>query len=254
MVAVPWHCAGLCRSTQGLRTHDARDSLGTGESRPSPPGTAEPVFYAGLPQQEALARLRFLVHNQRRLGLMLGEAGWGKSLVLALFAEEAAARRLARCPAQSARALGPRVPMAACASGCMPVPGRATTACDSHVGSKSGSSRTAFKASKRCCSSMMPIRRGPICSRNSCGSCNCRQHGGESHHRARGECHASTTAGSAGCLDLVDLRIDLEPWDAARHDRLPATRARGGRGRTSRFSMRLPWPKFTASPAACRAQ
>jgi general secretion pathway protein A len=48
------------------------------------------VFYAGLPQQEALARLRFLVHNQRRLGLMLGGTGWGKSLVLALFAEEAA--------------------------------------------------------------------------------------------------------------------------------------------------------------------
>lgn len=36
-------------------------------------GNAEPVFYAGIPQQEALARLRFLVHNQRRLGLLLGE-------------------------------------------------------------------------------------------------------------------------------------------------------------------------------------
>ncbi len=55
---------------------------------PFPTGTAEPVFFAGLPQQEALARLRFLVHNERRLGLVLGEAGWGKSLVLELFAEE----------------------------------------------------------------------------------------------------------------------------------------------------------------------
>jgi general secretion pathway protein A len=59
------------------------------ERPPFPTGNVEPVFYAGLPQQEALARLRFLVHNQRRLGLMLGAAGWGKSLVLALFAEEA---------------------------------------------------------------------------------------------------------------------------------------------------------------------
>ncbi len=59
------------------------------EKTPFPTGTAEPVFFAGLPQQEALARLRFLVHNGRRLGLMLGEAGWGKSLVLALFAQEA---------------------------------------------------------------------------------------------------------------------------------------------------------------------
>ncbi len=58
------------------------------EKPPFPTGTAEPVFFAGLPQQEALARLRFLVHNQRRLGLVLGEAGWGKSLVLDLFAEE----------------------------------------------------------------------------------------------------------------------------------------------------------------------
>jgi general secretion pathway protein A len=59
------------------------------ERPPFPTGNAEPVFYAGLPQQEASARLRFLVHNQRRLGLMLGEAGWGKSLVLKFFAAEA---------------------------------------------------------------------------------------------------------------------------------------------------------------------
>jgi general secretion pathway protein A len=60
------------------------------EKPPFPAGNAEPVFYAGLPQQEASARMRFLVHNQRRLGLMLGEAGWGKSFLLSLFAEEAA--------------------------------------------------------------------------------------------------------------------------------------------------------------------
>lgn len=59
------------------------------ERPPFPTGNVEPVFYAGLPQQEATARLRFLVHNERRLGLMLGSAGWGKSLVFAFFAEEA---------------------------------------------------------------------------------------------------------------------------------------------------------------------
>lgn len=58
------------------------------EKAPFPTGTAEPVFFAGLPQQESLARLRFLVHHGRRLGLVSGEAGWGKSLVLDLFAEE----------------------------------------------------------------------------------------------------------------------------------------------------------------------
>ncbi|MDZ4658073.1 MAG: AAA family ATPase [Bythopirellula sp.] len=58
------------------------------EKPPFPTGGAESVFFAGLPQQEALARLRFLVHNERRLGLMFGKAGWGKSLVLDLFAEE----------------------------------------------------------------------------------------------------------------------------------------------------------------------
>jgi general secretion pathway protein A len=58
------------------------------EKAPFPTGTAEPMFFSGLPQQEALARLRFLVHHGRRLGLVLGEAGWGKSLVLDLFAEE----------------------------------------------------------------------------------------------------------------------------------------------------------------------
>lgn len=60
------------------------------ERPPFPTGNAEPVFFSGLPQQEALARLRFLVHSRRRLGLMLGESGWGKSLVLTLFADEAA--------------------------------------------------------------------------------------------------------------------------------------------------------------------
>lgn len=58
------------------------------EHSPFTNGKGEPVFFAGLPQQEALARLRFLVHNGRRLGLVLGEAGGGKSLLLELFDQE----------------------------------------------------------------------------------------------------------------------------------------------------------------------
>lgn len=60
------------------------------EKPPFVTGTAEQVFFTGVPQQEALARLRFLVHQQRRLGLLLGEMGQGKSLILEMFAEECA--------------------------------------------------------------------------------------------------------------------------------------------------------------------
>ncbi len=58
------------------------------EHSPFTNGKSEPVFFAGLPQQEALARLRFLVHNGRRLGLVSGESGGGKSLLLELFEQE----------------------------------------------------------------------------------------------------------------------------------------------------------------------
>ena len=58
-------------------------------------GHRDPVFFAGLPQQEALARLRFLVHNGRRLGLIAGQPGGGKSLLLQLFDEQARAENWA---------------------------------------------------------------------------------------------------------------------------------------------------------------
>jgi type II secretory pathway predicted ATPase ExeA len=45
-------------------------------------------FYQGPPQDEALARLHFLVEERRTLGLLLGEAGSGKSLLLEVFAKE----------------------------------------------------------------------------------------------------------------------------------------------------------------------
>jgi len=48
-------------------------------------------FYASPMHEEALARLEFLVEDRRRLGLLLGTPGCGKSLVLEVFA-----RRLRR--------------------------------------------------------------------------------------------------------------------------------------------------------------
>ncbi len=46
-------------------------------------GLADPrFFYCSPTHDEALARLTFLVENRRRLGLLLGEPGSGKTLVL----------------------------------------------------------------------------------------------------------------------------------------------------------------------------
>src|SRR5688572_23173515 len=45
-------------------------------------------FYRSPTHDEALARLHFLVDEQRRLGLLLGAAGSGKSLVLEVLAHE----------------------------------------------------------------------------------------------------------------------------------------------------------------------
>lgn len=45
-------------------------------------------FYQGPSQEEALARLHFLVEERRTLGLLLGESGSGKSLLLEVFAKE----------------------------------------------------------------------------------------------------------------------------------------------------------------------
>jgi len=46
------------------------------------------AFHASPVQNEALARLMFLVDERRRVGLLLGEAGTGKSLLLATLARE----------------------------------------------------------------------------------------------------------------------------------------------------------------------
>jgi general secretion pathway protein A len=60
-------------------------------------------FYPSPAHDEGLARLEYLVDAQRRVGVLLGEAGVGKSLVLRV-----AARRLARrgCAVASVSALG----------------------------------------------------------------------------------------------------------------------------------------------------
>ncbi len=52
-------------------------------------GRLDPRFFYESPtHEEALARLHFLVEQQRRLGLLMGARGSGKSLLLEVFAEE----------------------------------------------------------------------------------------------------------------------------------------------------------------------
>jgi general secretion pathway protein A len=45
-------------------------------------------FYPSPTHEEALARLHFLVENRRRMGIVLGPVGCGKSLLLEVFAEQ----------------------------------------------------------------------------------------------------------------------------------------------------------------------
>jgi type II secretory pathway predicted ATPase ExeA len=62
-------------------------------------GNLDPrFFHQGPTHEEALARLQFLVDERRTLGLLLGEAGTGKSLILEIFA-----RSLGRVGRQSAK-------------------------------------------------------------------------------------------------------------------------------------------------------
>lgn len=58
-------------------------------------GLVDPKFFYRSPtHEEALARLSFLVEQQRRLGLLVGPSGSGKSLLLELFARQL--RRIGR--------------------------------------------------------------------------------------------------------------------------------------------------------------
>ena len=58
------------------------------ERAPFPSGIDTRLFYEDPGSREALARLGFLVDNHRRMGLVLGEHGLGKSLLLEVFAGE----------------------------------------------------------------------------------------------------------------------------------------------------------------------
>jgi type II secretory pathway predicted ATPase ExeA len=61
-------------------------------------GSLEPAtFFCGAPQEEALARLEWLVDERQRFGLVVGGEGLGKSHLCAM-----AARRLAGCGAEVA--------------------------------------------------------------------------------------------------------------------------------------------------------
>jgi len=61
-------------------------------------GSHDPAtFYCGTTHEEALARIEFLADQGRRMGVLIGEAGTGKSLTLRV-----AATSLARSGAQAA--------------------------------------------------------------------------------------------------------------------------------------------------------
>ena len=64
------------------------------EKSPFANGLETRLFYEGAAHREALARLRFLRAN-RRLGLVLGEPGTGKSLVLKVYCRECRKQGLA---------------------------------------------------------------------------------------------------------------------------------------------------------------
>jgi general secretion pathway protein A len=58
------------------------------ERSPFAPSAAQPFYYEGESQAEAAARLRFVARQGRRLALLAGMRGTGKSLTLARFAQE----------------------------------------------------------------------------------------------------------------------------------------------------------------------
>jgi len=58
------------------------------EKPPFPSGIDPKFFFEGASQRESLARLRYLLAHRRRLGLVLGATGLGKSLLTSVFAQQ----------------------------------------------------------------------------------------------------------------------------------------------------------------------
>ncbi len=81
--------------------------------RPSPFRNAgeSPCFFASATHQEALARLHFLVQQGRSLGILTGDDGTGKSLVLSEIPGRGPAPRTACMRRQSAGVGAPRFPL-----------------------------------------------------------------------------------------------------------------------------------------------
>src|SRR5688572_20906742 len=71
--------------TQGAAMHEAHWGLSESPFR----GWLDTRFFYESPtHDEALSRLKFLIENRRRLGLLLGGRGGGKSLVLEVLAKD----------------------------------------------------------------------------------------------------------------------------------------------------------------------
>ena len=74
---------------------------------PFRPGPSPTFFHESPTHEEALARLEFLVEHRRRMGLLLGGAGTGKSLLLEVLARRLRAQRQ-RVALVNLRGLDPR--------------------------------------------------------------------------------------------------------------------------------------------------
>jgi general secretion pathway protein A len=89
MMTKPRPCAAMYRST--LKAYFMQLDHWQLERSPFASGLDVDHFYPSPEHDEALARLEYLVDNRRRFGLLVGEAGVGKSLALRV-----AAQRLVR--------------------------------------------------------------------------------------------------------------------------------------------------------------